>query len=201
MTLRKTIPLLLLLTLLVSALPAVAAPLSATEELKVNLDAIVALLADKEMDKKARRTQVVEKIRAKFDFNNMGRFILGRKWKKTSEEDRARFVKVFSHILEETYIGRLEAYTDEEVRYVGERLKGGKAKVETMVISSSTEIPIDYKLWQDGGEWKVYDVSIEGVSLVRNFQDSYKKILRKEGIDGLIKKMTKKLGEMKAKSK
>lgn len=167
-----------------------------TEDLSVSLDAIISLLADKKMDPLKRRREVVEKIKADFDFESMSRFILGPNWQSATPEQRKRFIELYTGILQNTYIDRLEAYTNEKVTYTSEKLRGDKAAVDTIILSSGKEIPVDYKLWLDKGDWRVYDVSIEGVSLVRNFQDSYKSVIRKDGLDGLLKQMEMKLLEM-----
>lgn len=186
------VAMLVALTLTSSAL-AVATP---TEDLKVTLDAIIALLADKKMDPVKKRSEVVQKIRSDFDFESMSRFILGPNWNSASDAQRKRFVELYTGILENTYIDRIEAYTNEKVKYLGEKVKGDKAAVDTAIVSAGKEIPVEYKLWLDKGNWRVYDVTIEGVSLVRNFQDSYKGIIRKDGIDGLLAQMEVKLKEM-----
>lgn len=167
-----------------------------TEDLRVSLDAIISLLADKKMDPVKRRADVVQKIKADFDFESMSRFILGPNWNTSTPEQKKRFVELYTGILQNTYIERIEAYTDEKVKYISEKVKGDKAAVETAIVSSGKEIPVEYKLWLDKGDWRVYDVTIEGVSLVRNFQDSYKGVIRKDGIDGLIAQMEVKLREM-----
>ncbi|NOR40167.1 MAG: ABC transporter substrate-binding protein, partial [Gammaproteobacteria bacterium] len=107
------------------------------------------------------------------------------------------FVKLFSQLIENTYIGRIEAYTDEKVDYPGEKVKGKKAVVETLILTASADIPINYKVYQKkNGEWWVYDVIIEGISLISNYRSSYQEIVKKEGFDGLIAKMKAKIKEL-----
>ncbi len=177
---------------------AVAAEASATDSLRIAVDSVIELLADKELDRAKRRQLVVEQIRATFDFTAMSRFIVGKYWKRATQEQRDTFVERFTIILEHTYIGRIEAYSDEKVRYVAEKRRGGKAKVDTLVVGGNIEIPINYKLYLKGGKWYVYDISVEGVSLVRNYKDTYKGIIRKDGVEGLLEKMAKKVEEMVA---
>lgn len=171
---------------------------SATEDLKVALDSIISLLSNKKADPVKRRAEVVGRIRSEFDFYAMSRFILGPNWASASPEEQKRFVELYAKILEDTYIERIEAYTDEKVKFIGEKAKGDKVAVETVVVSGNKEIPIEYRLFQEKGKekWRVYDVSIEGVSLVRNFQDSYKAVLRKEGMKGLLAQMDTKVREL-----
>jgi phospholipid transport system substrate-binding protein len=187
-----------LLLLASSATVALAEELSATDSLRVAVDGVVEVLSNDNLDASKRRELVVVKIREKFDFAAMSRFIVGKHWRRATEEQRAVFVKHFTRILEHTYIGRIEAYSDEKVQYVSEKRRKDKAKVDTLVVSGGTEIPINYKLYLKGAKWFVYDVSVEGVSLVRNYKDTYAGIIRKDGFDGLLDKMGKKVEKMDA---
>ena len=199
MFLRKYLSILLAALLFsVAAGGAFASEPTATDSLRVAVDSVIEYLADKTLDSVKRREMVVEKIRATFDFTAMSRFIVGKHWKKATQEQRDTFVERFTIILEHTYIGRIEAYSDEKVRYVAEKRRGDKAKVDTLVVGGNIEIPINYKLYLKGGKWFVYDISVEGVSLVRNYKDTYKGIIRKDGVEGLLEKMAKKVEEMAA---
>lgn len=184
---QKFISVAILISFIASPLWAVAK--TPTDDLKATLDEVIKTLADKKADPVKRKALVVEKIKADFDFESMCRFILGPNWQSATPEQRKKFIERYTRILEDTYVGRLEAYTDEKVQFVAEKMKGDKALVETLVVSSTNKIAIDYRLWLDKEKWRVYDVSIEGVSLVRNFQDTYKQVIRKEGIDGLLVQM------------
>ena len=177
---------------------AVAAQETATDSLRVAVDSVIEFLADKNLDSVKRRQLVVEQIRGKFDFAAMSHFIVGKHWKRSTKEQRDTFVERFTLILEHTYIGRIEAYSDEKVRYVSEKRRKDKAKVDTLVVAGNVEIPINYKLYLKNGKWFVYDISVEGVSLVRNYKDTYKGIIRKDGMEGLLEKMGKKVEEMEA---
>ena len=167
-----------------------------TDDLKKSIDAVISLLADKKMDRKLRREKVIEKIHERFDFEAMGKFILGQNWRSLNEAQRGQFVDRFSQILQNTYMNRIEAYSDEKVKYNEEKRIDDKAKVATSVVHKNKEVPIDYKLQLKNGGWYIYDVTIEGVSLVRNYQESYNEIFRKNGIDGLLAKMSEKITEM-----
>ncbi|RMF44114.1 MAG: ABC transporter substrate-binding protein [Deltaproteobacteria bacterium] len=169
------------------------------EEISATVDRILTLLRDKDMDRMERRRTLTDTIEARFDFDTMARSTLGKYWKKASSEQRQRFKELFSDLLESTYLGRIEAYTDETVSYGEEKVRGNKALVETSVHSGNTDIPIHYKLVQKQNGWYVYDVVIEGVSLVRNFRSSYGTIVKKEGFDQLFGRMEEKIAELKRK--
>ncbi|HFD92172.1 MAG TPA: ABC transporter substrate-binding protein, partial [Gammaproteobacteria bacterium] len=94
--------------------------------------------------------------------------------------------------------GRIEAYTDERVEVLGARVKGSRAEVSTIIVSGDVDIPIRYKMRLKGGKWLIYDVVIEEVSLIRNYRSSYRDIVKKEGIDGLLTRMDEKLARLNA---
>jgi phospholipid transport system substrate-binding protein len=110
-------------------------------------------------------------------------------------------MELFSELLEASYLGRIESYTDEEVRFVSEKINGPRAEVETLIVTRSADIPISYKLVDRQGEWLVYDVIVEKVSLVRNYRGTFTEIARKEGMDGLFEQMRSKIEDLKSRSK
>ena len=104
----------------------------------------------------------------------------------------------FSQLILASYMGRIEAYTDERIEFRGERIKGDKAEVATVIVSGAREIPIRYKLRRKGDRWLVYDVVIEEVSLIRNYRSSYRAIVKKEGVGGLLARMDEKLAMLES---
>jgi phospholipid transport system substrate-binding protein len=172
--------------------PAAAEP-SPTEDLRIGVDEVIRVLGDKTMAPEARRAEVAGKIHSRFDYATMSQFILGKEWKGLTEAQKKDFVTRFSRILENTYIGRVEAYTDEKVRYVAEDRRDDKARVDTVIVGKSAQIPVNYKVRLKDGHWYVYDVIIEGVSLIVNYQSTYSEIVRKDGFDGLLRQMDQKL--------
>jgi len=126
----------------------------------------------------------------------MSQRTLATNWKKATKQEKEKFIDLFSQLIENTYIGKIEAYTNEKVEYPGEKVKGNKALVETLIIAASADIPVDYKLYKKGDTWWVYDVIIEGVSLISNYRSSYQEIVKKEGFDGLLAKMQEKIDEL-----
>ncbi len=185
----------ILLSLSLLAGPVWAA--SPTQDISATVDKILALLRDQTMDKETKRQTLTATIEARFDFDTMARSTLGRHWRKATPEQRQRFQELFAKLLESTYLGRIEAYTNETVSYGEEKMRGNKALVETSVHSGNTDIPIHYKLVHKDDGWYVYDVVIEGVSLVRNFRSSYGAILDRKGFDQLFARMEEKIAELK----
>jgi len=176
-----------------------AADASPTDAVRGSVDSILTLLQNKELDQATRRKEMRKVISERFDFRAMSQRTLATNWKKASKEQQQEFVQLFAQLIENTYIGRVEAYTDEKVDFPGEKVKGKKAVVETLILTATADIPIDYKVYQKkNGEWWVYDVIIEGISLISNYRSSYQEIVKKEGIDGLIAKMKDKIKELES---
>jgi phospholipid transport system substrate-binding protein len=176
-----------------------SADASPTDAIRGSVDSILTLLQNKGLDQATRRKEMRKVINARFDFRAMSQRTLATNWKKASKEQQQEFVQLFSQLIVNTYIGRVEAYTDEKVDYPGEKVKGKKAVVKTLILTASAEIPINYKVYQKkNGEWWVYDVIIEGISLISNYRSSYQEIASKDGIDGLIAKMKVKVKELES---
>jgi phospholipid transport system substrate-binding protein len=176
-----------------------SADISPTDTVRGSVDNILTLLQNKELDQATRRKEMRKVINGRFDFRAMSQRTLATNWKKASKEQQQEFVQLFAQLIENTYIGRVEAYTDEKVDYPGEKVKGKKAVVETLILTATADIPINYKVYQKkNGEWWVYDVIIEGISLISNYRSSYQEIVKKEGFDGLIAKMKTKIKELES---
>jgi phospholipid transport system substrate-binding protein len=192
---------LLVLFSLVTLAPASATTGGPTDQARVAADQIITLLQNRELELAERNRRITELVKANFDFTSMAQAVLGTHWRNAAPEQRQRFIKLFSELLEATYRGRLEAYTaeyaGEKVQYVQETIKGDRAQVETIVVTKSARIPISYRMIRNADQWRVYDVVIEGVSLIRNYRGTYDEILSKEGFDGLFARMESKAEELR----
>ena len=169
---------------------------SPTEDVRSSVDAILVILQNSELDVQQKREDISKIINKRFDFRAMSQRTLATNWKKTSDEEKKQFTALFSQLIESSYVGKIEAYTNEKVEYPGEKVKGKKAVVETLILTSSADIPVNYRLYQKGDQWLVYDVIIEGVSLISNYRSSYQEIMKDEGFDGLLNKMQAKIDEL-----
>jgi phospholipid transport system substrate-binding protein len=172
---------------------------SAIDAVRTSVDGILDILKKGDtMDKAARRSAMEVIIDERFDFRAMSQRTLATNWKKASDAEKQEFTDLFKQLIQSSYVGKLEAYTNETVEYVTEKVKGRKALVETMIKTASADIPLNYKMYSKDGNWLVYDVIIEGVSLISNYRSSYQTIVKKEGFDGLMAKMKAKIEELKA---
>ena len=172
---------------------------SAIDAVRNSVDGILDILKKGDtMDKAARRSAMETIIDERFDFRAMSQRTLATNWKKASDAEKQEFTDLFSQLIQSSYVGKLEAYTNETVEYVAEKVKGRKALVETMIKTASADIPLNYKMYSKDGNWLVYDVIIEGVSLISNYRSSYQTIVKQEGFDGLMAKMKAKIKELDA---
>jgi len=188
---------LLAVLVVVAALPAAGSggPL---DKVRTTVDAIIDVLRQ-DLPADVKEAKISSMIKENFDLRTMAQGILATNWKKASDEEKKRFQELFTQLIETTYSDRMDQYTydNEEVKYLSEKIKGRKALVETVVVTSSAEIPVEYKLVNKGSGWRAYDVQVEGVSLIRTYRDSYKEIVKKEGISGLLAKMEAKIAELR----
>src|SRR6266581_2750669 len=173
---------------------------TAQEQLKGAIDRVVSTLDDPTMKgegKAADRRAAVRKIANEiFDFAEIARRSLGRYWQPLSEPQRSEFVGLFGDLLERSYISKIETYGGEKIVYNGERVDGDLAVVSTKIITKNgTEVPIDYRLFRRGDSWKVYDVNIEGISLVSNYRTQFNKIIQTSGYNSLVDRMKAKQTE------
>lgn len=148
-----------------------------------------------EEDREAIRKQV----EGRFDYHEMARRSVGKAWKKQSVEQQAVFTETFRQLLERSYGNRLSEYHGQAVEFDNAEFKKNKARVKTRVIDSNKVTPVFYRLHQSAGVWQVYDIKIEGVSLVGTFRKDFKRPLKKEGFDGLLKTLQDKVAHLKKK--
>lgn len=169
-----------------------------TGRVKDAVDKVIAVLKDKSIDRDARWEKIAAVINDAFDFRSMSQSVLATNWKKATPEERQRFTEFFSQYIEETYRSKIEAYTDERIIYKEESIRGNRATVETVIVTSSTKIPVNFRLKNNDGEWFAYDVVIEGVSLVSNYRSTFAAIVKNEGMDGLLSDIQRRIDKYKA---
>ncbi len=142
-----------------------------------------------------RRAEIMGIVDEYFNFEEMAKRALGRPWKEQSPAKRAEFVNLFKQLLFDTYISKVESYTgtNEQIHYDSEEIDGDYAVVKTHVVSEGQSYQIEYKLHNDGKEWKAYDVIAEGISFVANYRSQFASILANESFDSLLRRMREKV--------
>ena len=138
---------------------------------------------------KARRKMLEEVVASRFDYREISKRTLPTQWKALSEPEREEFVGLFRAFLTDRYAEKIEGYAGEKVQYLSERLEGPYAEVRTKLVSSKTEIPMDYRLLLKGEQWYAYDIVVDGVSLVRNYRSQFDKIIHSDSYDELVRRL------------
>lgn len=188
---------------LVLFLSAATAFANVTDTIKKTVDEVIQIVSDKELKKKAnesqRRTAIKKSIATIFDSQEMAKRALGKHWNPRTPAERKQFVELFATLLENSYAGKIESYNNEKVVYTKEIVDGEYAEVKSKVVTSKRdEYALDYKLMKtESGKWMVYDVVIEGVSLVANYRTQFNKIIIANGYPELVKKLQVKSKEIK----
>ncbi|MDA8078561.1 MAG: ABC transporter substrate-binding protein [Nitrospiraceae bacterium] len=176
-----------------------APPVSAgepTEQVRQTADEVVKILRNKELKRPEKKEERRRKLRGvvdrQFDFEEMAKRSLGIYWNKRTPQERKEFVALFSDLLQNTYIRKIERYEsgDEKVNYLSEKVEGQYAVVKTEIITSKgSPIPVDYKIFKDKNKWEVYDIIIEGVSLVNNYRSQFRQIITSVSYEELVKRL------------
>lgn len=168
----------------------------ATDAMKGTIDEVLKILHDKELKQPARadeRRQVLEKVVGdRFDYQEMSRRALGAPWNTLADKDKQEFVGLFKSLLVSSYADKIETYSGEGVQYINERTEKDYAEVRTKVLTGKTDIPLDYRMLNKSGDWRVYDVVVDGVSLVNNYRGQFTKILRSSSYPELVDQLRKK---------
>ena len=174
--------------------PAPARAGAPTDQLKTSVEQIIRVLEDPALRAPARaqerRAAIRKEAEVVFDFTETAKRSLGRHWQGLSEKDRSEFTVLFADLIERAYISKIERYSGERITYAGEAMDAGLATVRTrFVTKQGTEVPVDYRMQQRGGRWLVYDVSVEGVSLINNYRTQFDKIIQTSSYAELVRKM------------
>ena len=163
---------------------------AAKEFLKSKLDAVFVILQNKDLSQQAKNRKVEEIVTPMFDFKLMAKLSLGKKyWPDLSQNQREKFTALFVERLRRSYLDKLTAYTDEKVVYESPVADKKKVQVPTQLISKGNNISMLYKLYPSSDSWNIYDIEIEGVSIIRSYRSQFSEILQKGTFDDLLKKM------------
>jgi len=173
-----------------------------TVVVKNTIDEVIRLVTDEKLkvpDQASHRRQLLEEtIGKQFDFEEMAKRSLAAHWKSRNASEHQEFVTLFRKLLSNTYAGKIENYSGETVDYLKERLKGGYAEVQTNMNSAKTEISLDYRLILKGSTWRVYDVVVNGVSLVKNYRSQFARIIHRSSYEELVTTLREKSSEITA---
>lgn len=171
-----------------------------TEQIKQTTDKVMSILTDPALKEPARveeRRKLIRKaVDDRFDWEEMARRSLARHWARRTDEERREFISLFSDLLERTYMDKVEGYSGEKVLYVGETVDGEYGVVRVKILTTTdVEISVEYRVRKKENGWFIYDVSIEGVSLVNNYRGQFNSIILKSSYRNLVKRLKTKLAQ------
>jgi phospholipid transport system substrate-binding protein len=195
----KTITLLAVLLIL----PSVVMAGAAKDTVSAQIDKMLAKMQTPEfkgLDRDAKLAEIRNIINKVFDYQELSRRTLGREWRKFKPEQQKEFVSLFAELLEDVYADRILAYTHEKIEFDKEtELKKGMVEVESYIITTDNKkVPLFYRMTNKSGQWKVYDVVIEGVSMVKNYRGQFRQILSKKKPEDLLQTLREKTKEKPA---
>jgi len=171
------------------------------EKIRQTVNDVLTVLSNKALQPQERRTQIRQTVLQRFGFEEMAKRSLARHWQTLNPQQRQEFVELFTDLLERSYINRIEGYSGgpDSVRYIKEDLREDTASVQTEIRRQrDLSVQVEYRLLRAEGDWKVYDIVIEGVSLVNNYRTQFNTIMAKDSYAGLVKQMRLKLEQEKA---
>jgi len=197
---KLSVSLLLVMVFLINSGKISATANDAMTQLQKAVDAILVILQSEELrtpERKDERKQLVlDVVNEMFDFRDMARSSLGQNWNSLTQEEQNRFVGLFTSLVEQRYIGKIDSFDNQKVVYRKQLVKGDKAMIYTDIVDKDLEVPIIYKLQEIEGKWLIYDMKIENVSLIVNYRKDFESIIRKEQFAGLVDKITQQLEKL-----
>jgi len=191
---RSWTPVVGILYLLVAVLARAGGP---TDELRAAIEKVQVILNDPQLKAAGKKGERLDKLRQviqpKFDFTEMAKRSLGTNWQRRNPEEQRDFVKVFTDLLENAYVDSIDSYDGEKVVFTNEKQDKEYGEVNTKIVTKKgEEFSVNYKLHQASGNWKVYDVVIENISIVNNFRSQFNRVIAKSSYEELLRTMKEK---------
>jgi len=170
----------------------------ALDTVKAHVDGVLSVLRDPKLQGEAGKKVKAQRVEAAaeklFDFVELSKRTLGANWNKLTPEPRREFVRLFECVLKDAYVGKVTAYDNEQVDFTREvPLSGDTMEVQSVVIGKTNKVPISYRVIKKDNQWKVYDVVIEGVSLVDNYRSQFREVLGNNPPEALLDTLRKKV--------
>ena len=174
--------------------PALALTDAPTQQIKETVDKILVILkSNQEAEWTVTRQKISEILQKRFDYARQSRLVLHNHWKELNNEEQNTFISLFSELQKYVYLDKLKQYSDEKVEFTKQKIKNNKALVFSSIANSTENINIVYRLYKKQDQWLVYDVIIDGISLIKNYRKQFSAIIDDESFSGLITKLEKKI--------
>ncbi len=172
-----------------------------TERIRFVVEQGIEILNETKLQSKNGKQVYLDRLREVvfplFNFPEMAKRSLGYHWRRLSPVERQEFVTLFTNLLERSYAGKIDLYDGEVVIFTGEAMEDNYARVDTKIVSKKgEEYSIDYKLLRTNGDWRIYDVVVEHISLVNNYRSQFNRVIANSSYENLIKKINIKLKEL-----
>ena len=181
-----------MIAVIVAALLAIVTAAGAgepTDSLKTRIDRVL-LLLEEPGDRRAEIRKVADEI---FDFEEMSRRALGPHWNARTPDERREFVALFTDLLERSDLARVESGRGGKVLYTGETVTGDEGTVRTRIVTPQrTEVPVDYRMHRKDDRWRVYDVNVEGISLINNYRSQFNSVIQSSSYPALVERLRSK---------
>jgi phospholipid transport system substrate-binding protein len=179
-------------------IPSVVSAGEATDRIKAVSDKIFSIISDQSLQvpemKEKKEKMIMDAVDGAFNWEEFSRRALAKHWSKRTEGEKKEFISLFKQLIKRTYMEKSGQYSGGKVEFLEEKIDGEYGVVKSQLVSSNgTQTPVDYRLMKKDGDWWVYDVYIEGVSLVSNYRSQFNDILIKSSFDDLIKRLKEKI--------
>ena len=190
--------LLLILCLLIPAPLSAGGPM---DQIREAVEKPIAIIQDPELKTEQKREERINRLRnaiyPRFDFAEMAKRALGFQWRRLTSSQRKEFINIFTDLLEQSYIRYIDSYNEEKFIFLREKLDGRYAEVRTQILTSKgEEFSVNYKTHLVNGEWKIYDIVAENISMVNNYRSQFKRVLSKSSYEDLVSRINKKRSEL-----
>lgn len=174
-----------------------------TKSFSLKIDKVIEILKaqkNSQIEKEKAKKEIWNIVNGVFDFRTISMRTVGRPWKEFSEQEQADFVDAFSELLGTSYLSRIESYNDETITYLSQEIQeADKAVIKTAIIRKNGNVPLEYNVLKKNSDWFIYDVKVEGISLVKNYRTQFSSFLAKKKPADLIKRLREKNIEIKTK--
>jgi phospholipid transport system substrate-binding protein len=172
-----------------------------TSDVKNSVDELFRIVSDKKMkNSDLERRQALNKvINVIFDYSEMSKRSLGKHWNERTPDERREFIDLFALLLQHSYLSKIESYNNEKIVYLKETLDDKYAEIKSKIVTAKRdEYTLDYRLLNENGKWMVYDIVIEGVSMISNYRAQFNRVINDKGYSGLVKVLQIKTSEITA---
>ena len=153
-------------------------------------DQVLKVLGDPALNEAQRRAAVRKVAEEMFDLSETAKRALGRHWQSRTPAEREEFTRLFAELLENTYLSKVSLYSGERVSYVGESIDGDFAIVRAKILrKQGAEVPVEARMLRRGDRWSIYDISVEGISLISNYRSQFNTIIQKSSYEQLVQRL------------